>query len=135
MQDGVVEEGRGHQRGGGGQLGLRAVESLPLALGLGHRPLLQLRQAAALLLDHLLAWGEVGGGADQRGSVKAGTSDSPQTSLIWFPRRSILPTDRTRGHAPPLRWERSPMINGRREDANDSQVMKGKPWPGEGEGL
>ena len=37
-------------------MGLRAVERLPLALSLGRRPLLELGQAAALLLDHLLTW-------------------------------------------------------------------------------
>lgn len=39
-------------------MSLRAVERLPLALGLGRRPLLELGQATSLLLDHLLTWRE-----------------------------------------------------------------------------
>lgn len=80
VQDGVVNQGWGahravaqrravgHDRGVGGrwggrghEVGLGAVERLPLALGLHRRSLLELGQAAALLLDHLMTWG--GGGS------------------------------------------------------------------------
>lgn len=45
-------------------MGLRAVESLPLTLSLGRRPLFELGQTATLLIDHLLTWREEEG-ADQ----------------------------------------------------------------------
>lgn len=113
MQDGVVEEGRGHERGGGGQLGVGAVERLPLALGLRHCPLLQLSQTAALLLDHLLAWGG-GEGEDEEVLSTAGTSDPPQTSLILVSTAIDLPSRWDVGPRPPQRP--SAMINGRREE-------------------
>ena len=81
VQDGVVEQRRGgaatrHRRGKGGrrgrQLALRAAERLPLALGLGHRPLLQLGQAAPLLLDHLLAWASKGESERERSTGRDG---------------------------------------------------------------
>lgn len=71
VKDGVVHQRRGapravaqsravsHDRGvgGGGQgheVGLGAVQSLPLALSLGCSSLFELSQTTALLFDHLL---------------------------------------------------------------------------------
>lgn len=60
VQDGVVHHGRAVDMGRGilgVEVGLRAVERIPLALGLHCSPLLQLSQSPPLLLDHLMAWG------------------------------------------------------------------------------
>lgn len=88
MQDGVVDQRRGRgaagqDRGVGGgrrrgqQVGLRAVERVPLVLRLGRRPLLELGQAATLLLDHLLTWREEEGEGQRARSDPLSVSSRP----------------------------------------------------------
>lgn len=84
VQDGVVNKGRGcghdgtegwRRRWGRGQeLGLRAVERLPLTLSLDRCPLFELGQTAALFFDHLLTWREKRGRLEQVGVL---ISESP----------------------------------------------------------
>lgn len=51
----------GGRRGGRGhEVGLRAVERLPLTLSLGRRSLFELGQTTALLFNHLLTWRKEG---------------------------------------------------------------------------